>query len=350
MNLRATERCAALLSARSIGAGKQHTRLEWAIKALTLTDLTTLAGDDTNSNVERLCLQSVHPFTTKLLAQYQKRQQDVTPVQTAAVCVYPSRVQDAFLMLTKLGKIDQVQIAAVATGFPSGQYSLVSRLAEIDYAIKSGATEIDIVLDRSLVLTAQWESVYDELVAMRLACGNKVHMKAILAIGECGSLENVYKASMVAMMAGSDFIKTSTGKEAVNATLPVGLVMIRAIQEFRRLTGIDIGLKPAGGVRTVDDAIAWMYLLQNTLGDQWLEPSLFRFGASGLLDNIVTVVMQELANESVGTDLKPEVNASSATFGKLGDLRSVRAVVNPFMDPKLTVLEHAMKYRKQQSA
>lgn len=350
MNLRAIERGAALLSAQSNAAGKQHSRLEWAIKALTLTDLTTLAGDDTKSNVERLCVQSVHPFTTHLLAQYQKSQNIDTPVQTAAVCVYPSRVQDAYQMLAMLEKVDQVQIAAVATGFPSGQYSLASRLAEIDFAIKSGATEIDIVLDRSLILTAQWELVYDELVAMRMACGNTVHMKAILAIGECGSMENVYKASMVAMMAGSDFIKTSTGKEAVNATLPVGLVMIRAIQEFRRRTGIDIGLKPAGGVRTVDDAIAWMYLLQNTLGDQWLEPSLFRFGASGLLDNIVTIVKQELVNESVGTNLKSQMNATNATLGKLAALRSARAVVNPFMDPKLTVLEQVMKYRKQQSA
>lgn len=350
VNLRAAERGAALLSARPNGAEKQRSRLEWAIKALTLTDLTTLAGDDTNSNVERLCLQAVHPFTSELLAQYQKSQNDVTLVHTAAVCVYPSRVQDAFGMLSKLGKVNEVKIAAVATGFPSGQYSLASRLVEIDYAIKSGATEIDIVLDRSLVLTGQWESVYEELVAMRKACGETVHMKAILAIGECGSMENVYKASMAAMMAGSDFIKTSTGKESVNATLPVGLVMIRAIQEFRRLTGIDIGLKPAGGVRTVDDAIAWMHLIQNTLGDQWLEPSLFRFGASGLLDNIVTVVTQELANQSVGTDLKSEINATYAKLGKLAALRSVRAVVNPFMDPKLTVLEQVTNYRKQESA
>lgn len=135
---------------------------------------------------------------------------------------------------------------------------------------------------------------------MRSACGDRVHMKSILAVGECGSLENVYKAGMVAMMAGSDFIKTSTGKETVNATLPIGLVMIRSIIEFRRLTGRIIGLKPAGGVRTVDDAIAWMLLVGNTLGDRWLTPALFRFGASGLLDNVVSVVKTGLTTHGGG--------------------------------------------------
>lgn len=195
----------------------------------------------------------------------------------------------------------------VATGFPSGQFSLESRLVEIKFAIESGATEIDIVLDRSLVLTGQWSRLYDELVQMRAACGKLVHMKAILAVGECGTLENIYQAAMVAMMAGSDFIKTSTGKEAVNATLPIGLVMIRAIQEFRRRTGRHVGLKPAGGVRTLDDAIAWMRLVRNTLGDRWLCPEFFRFGASGLLDNIVNVVKAELSIKSPSKESKREL-------------------------------------------
>lgn len=182
----------------------------------------------------------------------------------------------------------------VATGFPSGQFSLESRLTEIRYAIASGATEIDIVLDRNLVLTGQWSLLYDELVQMRIACGRQVHMKSILAVGECGTLENVFTAAMVAMMAGTDFIKTSTGKEAVNATLTFGLVMIRAIQEFRRHTQRVVGLKPAGGVRTVNDAIGWMRLVQNTMGESFLTPAYFRFGASGLLDNIVTIVRSEL--------------------------------------------------------
>lgn len=161
-----------------------------------------------------------------------------------------------------------------------------SRLLEIESAIKAGATEIDIVIDRSLVLTGQWEKLYNEIVLMREKCGKNVHMKTILAIGECGSMTNVYKASLIAMQAGSDFIKTSTGKESVNATLPVGLVMIRAIKEFYQRTKRIIGLKPAGGVRTVQDAIAWMTMIKSTLGDEWLRPNLFRFGASGLLDDI----------------------------------------------------------------
>lgn len=174
-------------------------------------------------------------------------------------------------------------------------------MIEIEFAIQSGATEIDIVLDRSLLLTGQWTRLYDELVRMRTACGRHVHMKAILAVGECGTLENVFTASMVAMMAGADFIKTSTGKEAVNATLTFGLVMIRAIQEFRRRTGRLVGLKPAGGVRTVKDAVGWMRLILNTLGEQFLSPVYFRFGASGLLDNIVTVVQNELTLKAATT-------------------------------------------------
>lgn len=161
-----------------------------------------------------------------------------------------------------------------------------SRLIEIKNAIDAGATEIDVVIDRSLVLTGKWQQLYDELVSMRTVCGERAHLKTILAIGECGSLDNVYKASLIAMMAGSDFIKTSTGKEAVNAILPIGLLMIRSIQEFRQKTGKKIGLKPAGGVKTVDDAIKWMTMVKNTLGDEWLQSDLFRFGASGLLDNI----------------------------------------------------------------
>lgn len=157
---------------------------------------------------------------------------------------------------------------------------------EIHYAIEQGATEIDIVIDRCLVLCGEWKKLYDEIVEMRNACGNNVHLKVILAIGELGTFENVYKASMVAMMAGADFIKTSTGKESVNATLPVGLIMIRAIKDFYRETKRKIGFKPAGGVKTVQDAIAWMTMIKSVLGNEWLEPHLFRFGASGLLDDI----------------------------------------------------------------
>lgn len=174
----------------------------------------------------------------------------------------------------------------MATGFPSGQYPLESRLIEIRSAIAAGATEIDIVINRTLVLTGKWEELYEEIIRMREVCGESIHMKTILGIGECGNMSNVFKASMVAMMAGSDFIKTSTGKESVNATLPVGLLMIRAIKEFQERTSQKIGFKPAGGVRTVQDAIAWMTMIKSTLGNEWLQPDLFRFGASGLLDDI----------------------------------------------------------------
>lgn len=190
-------------------------------------------------------------------------------------------------------KIAHKNYFIVATGFPTGLYPLQSRLDEVTYAIENGATEIDIVIDRSLVLTHQWKSLYEEVVEMRNACGDRAHLKAILGIGECGTMENVYKASMVCMMAGADFIKTSTGKESVNANLPVGLLMIRAIQEFNRLTGKKIGLKPAGGVRTVDDAIQWLTLIKETLGDEYLQPNLFRFGASGLLDDIEKFVLSK---------------------------------------------------------
>lgn len=282
ITLSAVESAAKFLS--TFGSVCGLNEVVWALKALTLTDLTTLSGDDTESNVRRLCQRALHPFRADELTGLSLEQR--SRIHTAAVCVYPSRVRDARNALTQMTGGDRVQIAAVATGFPSGQYSLSTRLAEIKYAIDEGATEIDVVINRTLVLTARWRELYDEIVEMRCACGDRVHLKVILAIGECATMENVYKASMVAMFAGADFIKTSTGKESVNATLTSGLVMTRAIQHFHRLTGRKIGFKPAGGVRTLRDAIAWMSLIKLTLGDEWLEPHLFRFGASGLLDDI----------------------------------------------------------------
>lgn len=266
---------------------------------MTLTDLTTLAGDDTQSNVSRLCHRAAFPFPLHLLNKSIDKSL-IEDIHTAAVCVYPSRVADAFETFKQLNKEDVVPIAAVATGFPTGQYSLKSRLEEIVFAIESGAKEIDIVINRTLALQEKWEEVYNEIVEMRKVCGDKARLKTILAIGELGTMENVYKASMVAMMAGADFIKTSTGKESVNATIPVGLVMIHAIQDFKRKTGIIVGLKPAGGVRTVKEAITWMVLIKETLGMSWLCPRLFRFGASGLLDDVEKVVRKHLG---VGGDL-----------------------------------------------
>ncbi|XP_026751094.1 deoxyribose-phosphate aldolase [Galleria mellonella] len=264
----------------------------WLIKAVTLIDLTTLSGDDTNSNVRRLCIKAANPLSTDLCKHLKLKE---CTVRTAAVCVYPSRVIDAYSTIKRMGLTNDLMIASVATGFPSGLYPINSRLDEIKAAVFNGATEIDIVVDRSLILSGKWESLFDELQQMKTACGN-AHMKVILGVGELGSYENVYKASMVSMFAGANFIKTSTGKEAVNATLPVGLVMCRAIRRFYQLTGIKVGLKPAGGIKTAEDAVNWLVLVHNELGVEWLTPKLFRIGASSLLDVVENYLQQNNSN------------------------------------------------------
>lgn len=182
---------------------------------MTLTDLTTLSGDDCKSNVERLCIRACYPFS-KHSIESDPSDEFLRKLHVAAVCVYPTKVKDAHDTLKDLNMLDRIQIASVATGFPTGLFPLKTRLQEITFAIDNGATEIDIVIDRSLVLTHQWKTLYDEVVQMRAACGSDAHLKAILGIGECGTMTDVYKASMICMMAGADFIKTSTGKEAVS--------------------------------------------------------------------------------------------------------------------------------------
>ncbi|XP_037594348.1 deoxyribose-phosphate aldolase isoform X3 [Cebus imitator] len=227
---------------------KKEWQAAWLLKAVTFIDLTTLSGDDTPSNIQRLCYKAKYPIREDLLK--------------------------ALNMHDK-----------VATGFPAGQTHLKTRLEEIRLAVEDGATEIDVVINRSLVLTGQWEALYDEIRQFRKACG-EAHLKTILATGELGSLTNVYKASMIAMMAGSDFIKTSTGKETVNATFPVAIVMLRAIRDFFWKTGNKVGFKPAGGIRSAKDSLAWLSLVKEELGDEWLKPELFRIGASTLLSDI----------------------------------------------------------------
>ena len=202
-------------------------------------------------------------------------------VTTGAVCVYPTMVPAAVKALRGTG----IPVASVATGFPAGLTPLPLRLAEIRYAVEEGAGEIDIVITRAHVLNADWAALYDEIAQMRAACG-AAHMKAILATGDLRTLRNVYKASMVAMQAGSDFIKTSTGKEGVNATLPVSLVMARALRDYGARTGHKIGFKPAGGMKYARDAIAWQILMKEELGNDWLHPDLFRLGASSMLADI----------------------------------------------------------------
>ncbi|PSN30911.1 Deoxyribose-phosphate aldolase [Blattella germanica] len=274
------QRAASLQSRRSV---KQEWQAAWLLRAITCIDLTTLSGDDTPCNVFRLCAKAAHPLSSDILSGLGFLGKD--DITTAAVCVYPARVADAVSCLNKMGMADRISVASVATGFPSGQYLLRTRLEEIKAAVKDGATEIDVVIDRGLVLKHQWEKLYQEIQQMKEACGT-VHMKTILAVGELGSLTNVYKASLVAMMAGSDFIKTSTGKEAVNATLPVGIVMCRAIRDYYQRVGYKVGFKPAGGIRTAKDALNWLVLMKEELGTPWQFPDLFRIGASGLLGDI----------------------------------------------------------------
>lgn len=261
---------------------KKDYQVAWLLRAVSCIDLTTLSADDTPSNVQRLCYKASNPLREDLLKPLGLKPKDLT---CGAVCVYPARVSDVLRSLTSFKAEARIQIAAVATGFPSGQYHLESRLQEIRLTVKDGATEIDIVIARTLALQGKWTELYEELKAMKQACG-KAHMKAILAVGELGSLENIYKASMVAMMAGSDFIKTSTGKEGVNANFVNALVMTRAIRDYLRVTNFKVGFKPAGGIKTAKDSCVWLSLMKEELGEEWTKSDLFRFGASSLLGDI----------------------------------------------------------------
>lgn len=271
VNLSAAERRAEQITTRR--SVKKDYQAAWLLKAITCIDLTTLAGDDTEGRVKRLCAKARNPVRPDLLEAL-----GIDSIQTGAVCVYPTMVPHAVKALEGSG----IPVASVATGFPAGLTPLPLRLAEITYAVEHGAKEIDIVITREHVLTGNWKALYDEIAQMREACGD-AHLKAILATGDLQTLSNVYKASMVAMQAGSDFIKTSTGKESVNATLPVSLTMIRALRDFKDLTGQMVGFKPAGGLSQAKHALAWQILMKEELGNRWLENDLFRIGASSLL-------------------------------------------------------------------
>ncbi|WP_235829735.1 deoxyribose-phosphate aldolase [Frigidibacter oleivorans] len=274
VNRPAAERRAASLTARR-SLKKDH-QAAWLVNAIRCIDLTTLAGDDTAQRVRRLCAKARRPLAPHLLQAL-----DLAELTTGAVCVYPTMVPHAVAALEGSG----IPVASVATGFPAGLMPLPLRLQEIRWAVAEGAAEIDIVITREHVLTANWQALHDEVAAMREACG-PAHMKAILATGELQTLDNVYAASMVAMQAGSDFIKTSTGKEGVNATLPVSLTMLRALRDYGAATGHRVGFKPAGGLRTAKDALNWQVLMMEELGRDWLRPDLFRIGASSLLSDI----------------------------------------------------------------
>lgn len=257
---------------------KKEWQAAWLLRAITCIDLTTLSGDDTPGNVHRLCAKAMHPVRKDILEALGMADQNIT---VGAVCVYHNLISEAKAALNG----SNLPIAAVSTGFPAGQIPLKLKLEQIEWSVKAGAKEIDIVISRALVLNGEWKKLYNEIKLMREACG-EAHMKTILATGELSTLTNVAKASMVAMMAGSDFIKTSTGKEPVNATLPVSLVMIRMIREYEEHTGYKVGFKPAGGIRNAKQALEWLILMKEELGDEWLRNDLFRFGASGLLTDI----------------------------------------------------------------
>ena len=269
----AEARAAHLAAGRSL---KKEWQAAWLVNAIRCMDLTTLAGDDTEARVARLCAKARRPLADHILAGL-----GLESLTTGAVCVYPTMVGAAVKALAGSG----VPVASVATGFPAGLMPLPLRLAEIRYAVEQGADEIDIVITRAHVLQANWAALYDEIAAMREASG-AAHMKAILATGDLQTLRNVYKASMVAMQAGADFIKTSTGKEGVNATLPVSLTMVRAARDYGARTGLKIGFKPAGGMKTAKDALSWQILMKEELGNDWLRPDLFRLGASSMLGDI----------------------------------------------------------------
>jgi len=273
-NTSAIERRAASLPGRR--CVKKDYQAAWLLKAITCIDLTTLSGDDTVGRVRRLCAKARQPVRAELLDAL-----GVAGITTGAVCVYHDMVAPAVQALQGTG----IPVAAVSTGFPAGLSPFHLRLAEIKESVKAGAEEIDIVISRRHVLTQNWQVLYDEMKAFRAACGD-AHVKAILATGELGTLRNVARASLICMMAGADFIKTSTGKESINATLPVSLVMIRAIRDYYDRTGYRIGYKPAGGISKAKDSLVYLSLIKEELGTRWLMPDLFRFGASSLLGDI----------------------------------------------------------------
>jgi deoxyribose-phosphate aldolase len=276
INKSAVERRASSLGGRR--TVKKEWQAAWLLKAISCIDLTTLAGDDTPSNVTRLCAKARNPVRLDLLQAMGMENSGIT---TGAVCVYHNLIPYA----KKALEGTNIPIAAVSTGFPAGQIELEDKLREIKKSVAAGATEIDIVISRALVIQSKWKELYEEVKACREACG-EAHLKTILATGEIPTLTKVAQASMVSMMAGSDFIKTSTGKEPVNATLPVSLVMIRMIRTYQEMTGFKVGFKPAGGIGKAKDAIAWLILMKEELGHDWLQPDLFRFGASSLLGDI----------------------------------------------------------------
>jgi deoxyribose-phosphate aldolase len=275
---------AAMLASRSI----KTTAKQWALDtAISMIDLTTLEGQDTPGKVRAMCAKARRPDPA-----------DPTAPPVAAVCVYPDL---AGLAATEV-KGTGIHVASVATAFPSGRSTLDVKLAETRYVIEAGADEVDMVIDRGAFLAGDYQLVYDEIAAVREACGQRAHLKVILETGELVTLDNVRRASWLAMLAGADFIKTSTGKVSPAATPPVALVMLAAARDYAQATGRRVGVKVAGGVRTAKDAIRYLVLVRETAGPEWLTPALFRIGASSLLNDLLMQRSKQLTGRYAGPD------------------------------------------------
>jgi deoxyribose-phosphate aldolase len=295
VNRSAVERRAETLPRRR--TVKKEWQVAWLLRAVTLLDLTTLSGDDTPGRVRRLCAKARQPVRPEILEGFGVAD---LPIRVAAVCVYHAFVETALEALRGSG----IPVAAVSTGFPAGLTPLPQRLEEIRASVQAGAQEIDVVITRAHVLTGRWEALYDEVRAFRETCGDAL-LKVILATGELATMRNVARASLVAMMAGADFVKTSTGKEAVNAILPVGLVMARTIRAYRERTGYRVGLKPAGGIRKAKEVLDWLLMVKDELGTEWLRPGLLRIGASALLTDIERQLEYHLTGRYSATYRQP---------------------------------------------
>ncbi|MCX7993983.1 MAG: deoxyribose-phosphate aldolase [Fimbriimonadales bacterium] len=272
------------LSKRSI---KTQSKLFALRLAVSMCDLTTLEGADTEEKVRRLCSRARNPYTPR---DGMPDAATVAAPPVAAVCVYPNLIAVAKEALQGT----DIKVAAVGTAFPSGQYPLRLRLADVKWAIREGADEIDMVINRGAFLQGDYRRVFDEITKVKDTCGERVHLKVILETGELGDYDAIRKASHLALMAGADFIKTSTGKIQPAATLPATLVMLEAIRDYYDATGRAAGMKPAGGIRTAKDAIRYLVLLHETLGDEWLTPERFRFGASSLLNDLLRQLVKQL--------------------------------------------------------
>ena len=269
------KRTATLIGRRSI---KKQWQAAWLLKAITLLDLTTLSGDDSPSKVDRLCSKAKNPLRKDLIKELGIEKNEIS---VAAVCVYHSLINVACKKLEN----SNIPVAAVSAGFPAGLSPMETRINEISLSIQNGAKEIDIVIDRSNIFKGNWKAIYNEVKSFKKICvGAK--LKTIIATGDISTFKNIYKASTVCMMAGADFIKTSTGKESTNATLPVSLVMIRAIRDYFEKTGYKVGFKAAGGISTAKDSLSYLTLIKEELGNDWLNSNLFRIGASSLLSDI----------------------------------------------------------------